>query len=88
MISHCHGNTWYYSLATTTIFSRCAKKGAEIKMSSILQSVRATAAKIVAAMIDWPLLEWHINDDETAKSRQIKAADKAKKKSLHFSEGH
>ena len=63
------------------------KKGAEIKMSSILQSVRATAAKIVAAMIDWPLLEWHINDDETAKSRQIKAADKAKK-SLHFSEGH
>ena len=48
----------------------------------------ATAADIRAAvtgfhgqhMMDWPLLEWHINDDEIAKSRQIKA-DKAEQKS-------
>ena len=49
----------------------------------------ATAADIRAAvtgfhgqhMMDWPLLEWHINDDEIAKSRQIKV-DKAEQKSL------
>ena len=48
----------------------------------------ATAADIRAAgtgfhgqhLMDWPLLEWHINDDEIAKSRQIKA-DKAEQKS-------
>ena len=48
-------------------------------MAATTADIRAAIGFHGRCMMDWPLLEWHINDDEIAKSRQIKV-DKAEQK--------